>query len=79
MKPATNCQLTGLERMETDCKVCLLPILFLKYNTDGQERRAPIYHNGACFELGRIMKATKLLKRQQRRKDKRAQTEISFI
>lgn len=64
--------------METDCKVCLLPILFLKYNVDGQVRRAPIYHNGQCAELGRIMKATKLLKRQQRRREKRVQLELSY-
>ncbi len=79
MKPAPDCKLTGLPMMQTECRACLKTILFFKYNGDGKDRIAPRYHSGHCLELGRIMKANKLLKRQQKRLDKRAQTALSFI
>ena len=64
-KTTTDCPLTGLARMQSNCEICLKPIIYLKYNHDGAERVRPRFHQGSCAELGTTIKAERELKKEQ--------------
>lgn len=75
----TNCPLTGLERMQVDCQVCMQTIYYFRYNADGQLRNPPTAHSGDCKRARYVMKAIKVLQRRERRLSKQAQAEINFL